>query len=75
MSEYIIQLEDRSFMCTICEKTAPHKGNLKKHMESMHFQSDYKESCEYCGKLFKNKNSLQNHISLTHKDRTQKRLM
>ena len=42
------------------------KGNLKKHIESMHMTPDAQE-CPQCGKQFKNKNTLQNHISLVHR--------
>ena len=71
------------FMCLVCNKIGTQKvnillivsmiliecvlkGNLKKHIESMHMTPDAQE-CPQCGKQFKNKNTLQNHISLVHR--------
>jgi len=67
-NEMIAQLEgNEGFICLVCNKTASKKGNLKKHIESMHILVDV-QTCRYCGKQLKNKNSLQNHISLIHRD-------
>ena len=80
----IAQLEGNSgFMCLVCNKIGTQKvnickmllrtkvkvfkGNLKKHIESMHMTVDAQE-CPHCGKQFKNKNTLQNHVSLVHRE-------
>jgi len=61
------QLEDGSgFMCILCNKIAIIKGNMKTHIESMHL-TEAPLPCNICGKLFKNKNTLSNHFSLTHR--------
>jgi len=54
------------FMCLVCQKVVLHKGNLKKHIVSMHMGENPQE-CTICGKLFKNLNSLQNHTSIHHR--------
>ena len=40
--------------------------NLKKHIQCMH-TDDKPQSCSFCGKQFKNRNTLQNHVSLNHR--------
>ena len=54
------------FMCLVCRKVVLKKGNLKKHILSMH-TGEQSQDCPACGKQFKNANSLQNHISLQHR--------
>ena len=61
------KLEDGAgYLCLVCHKIVVQKGNLKKHVESMHMGNEPRE-CSICGKSFKNLNSLQNHMSLTHR--------
>lgn len=55
------------FICLVCNKISSVKGNLKKHVESMHIK-EVPVDCKFCRKPFKNKNSLQNHVSLNHRD-------
>jgi len=67
----VAQLEGGDgFMCLICSKVSSTKGNLKKHVESMHTE-DQPQNCKFCGKKFKNKNTLQNHVSLHHRNHHQ----
>ena len=54
------------FMCLVCQRVVLHKGNLKKHIVSMHIGESPQE-CTICGKSFKNLNSLQNHTSIHHR--------
>ena len=42
------------------------QGNMRKHLEGVHIV-DLPLPCQLCGKVFKNKNTLSNHISLTHR--------
>jgi len=65
-SSLMAPLNDGGFICLVCQKEASTKGNLKKHIESMHMEED-PVACNVCGKIFKNRNTLQNHISLTHR--------
>jgi len=63
----ISKLEDGAgYLCLVCHKVVVQKGNLKKHISSMHI-GDQPRDCNFCGKRFKNMNSLQNHISLSHR--------
>ena len=60
-------MEDGSgFMCLLCNKVAIRKGDMKMHVETQHLDAGPHE-CQHCGKQFKNKNTLKNHISLTHR--------
>jgi len=61
------KLEDGTgHMCLICNKVSAMKYNLKKHIENMHLQEE-PQDCALCGRRFKNKNTLQNHMSLSHR--------
>ena len=63
----IERLEDGpGFQCIACKKVVMTKGNLKKHIISMHFGED-PQDCHICGKQLRNLNSLQNHISIQHR--------
>jgi len=53
-------------MCLICNKVSTMKYNLKKHIETIHLQEE-PQDCTLCGRKFKNKNTLQNHMSLSHR--------
>jgi len=64
--ESLISKHDSGFMCLLCQKVCAAKGNMKKHIESVHIQEE-PQQCGFCEKKFKNKNSLQNHISLSHR--------
>ena len=54
-----------AWRCLLCGKDFPIKSNGKRHVQTMHFEAPTYE-CEVCGKVLKNKNSYQNHISVTH---------
>jgi len=67
VASLIAQLDDgKGFMCLVCNKVSSQKTNLKKHIQCMHTE-DQPRNCSYCGKQFKNRNTLQNHISLHHR--------
>ena len=67
METMISKLDDGGgFMCLACEKVVAHKGNLKKHIISMHL-GDTPHDCHICGRKFKNLNSVQNHVSINHR--------
>jgi len=54
------------FVCLICGRVSARKDNIKKHIESVHIEDEPKQ-CGFCEKKFKNKNSLQNHVSVIHR--------
>ena len=47
----------------VCDRE---QGNMRKHLEAMHIV-DRPLPCSLCGRLFKNKNTLSNHVSLSHR--------
>ena len=67
LESMIAKMDDGvGFVCLVCQKVVLHKGNLKKHIVSMHIGESPQE-CQLCGKSFKNLNSLQNHTSIHHR--------
>ena len=54
-----------SWRCLVCGKDFPNKGNGKRHVETMHFETPT-YSCDICGNVLKNKNSYQNHLNIVH---------
>ena len=67
LESMIAKMDDGvAFVCLVCQKVVLHKGNLKKHIVSMHIGESPQE-CPLCGKSFKNLNSLQNHTSIHHR--------
>ena len=69
LQEMILEIEDDSgkvvWRCVACGKNFPSKGNIRRHVEQIHFEAPAYE-CELCGKVLKNKNVYQNHLNLTH---------
>jgi len=65
-AESLMSKHETGYMCLICHRVSAAKGNMKKHIESVHIQ-DEPQQCGFCERKFKNKNSLQNHISLSHR--------
>lgn len=80
-AESLMSKHETGYMCLICNRVSAAKvrnedvltyfmsllqGNMKKHIESVHMQ-DEPQQCGFCERKFKNKNSLQNHISLSHR--------
>merc|ERR1712059_124484 len=56
------------YSCTLCGKEALQKGNILKHVESVHFPNSFTYQCKHCEKTFNAKNSLYAHISRTHRN-------
>jgi len=54
--------------CKICGKTGNDRGNLRKHVENIHFPGSFVYYCKFCGKSFNAKNNMYFHISKTHRD-------
>ncbi|CAK9820699.1 Zinc finger protein 26 [Anthophora plagiata] len=55
------------FYCSQCEYKNKNKYELKVHVARKH-TDDFKFSCETCGKKFKVKGDLTNHIRFSHKE-------
>jgi len=54
------------YTCGRCGKTCNKKDHLKRHIISKHMSTPAVE-CQFCGKQYKNQNSLQVHISQSHR--------
>ena len=57
----------KSHKCTVCGKTSNDRGNLRKHVESIHFKNSFVYNCAVCGKSFNAKNNLYVHMSNEHR--------
>lgn len=65
--EYFSQNTEKhngSVRCLICGKVTIMVGNMKQHFEVHHFQREF--SCDFCGKVFKTRNSLCVHKRSKH---------
>ena len=56
----------KKFSCVFCEKSFDTKGNLKKHMISVHESSSKHHDCEFCDKSFHLQGDLKQHIRIFH---------
>jgi len=56
-----------SYVCASCGKTTSQRTDLMKHIISKHVVAQA-VSCQFCGKKYKNQNSLQVHISQNHRE-------
>jgi len=61
----------KAHKCTICGKVGKDRGNLRKHVENIHFPGSFEYLCKFCGKSFNAKNNMYFHISTTHRDQQQ----
>ena len=43
------------FYCTICEKTAATRRDVRNHVESIHYPNAFVYDCQFCGKTLKTK--------------------
>ena len=62
------KIDGGRWQCNICLKITVHGGNMKQHFVTHHFQTEVDCPCTYCGRIFKNKNSLASHMSQNHKE-------
>ena len=63
--EYIVRHPEagpKAHKCTICGKIGNDRGNLRKHVESLHFPGSFRYSCKYCQDEFDTKTKLNNHV-------------
>ncbi|XP_005189139.3 transcription factor grauzone [Musca domestica] len=60
------QIQDKTFICDICQKGFSKKAGLKAH-KLIHLSDEEKKfSCDQCGKLFGNNNLLAYHVGVVH---------
>ena len=64
MNSYLVYGE-AGWQCGACGFTG-NKSNIKQHIEARHMDNT-NVTCELCGRVYKTKNSLQNHMTLKHK--------
>ena len=61
------RLETGGYSCNVCGKIElKFTSNMRKHIESMHV-TGVAHPCGHCGKSYRSRNSLSNHISVNHK--------
>ena len=59
--ELVVQEPDRSFRCTVCNRTMSHKGSMRRHLETHLTGLSY--DCPTCEKTFRSSNALATHKS------------
>jgi len=67
--EYIVKDASsgpKAHKCTLCGKVGNDRGNLRKHVENIHFPGSFSYNCKYCTESFTTRNNLNMHISKTH---------
>jgi len=69
ISEIIVQVDPYNkkspWNCLLCGKEFQCKGNGRRHVETMHYETP-SLTCTICGNILKNKNSYQNHMTIVH---------
>ena len=55
----LVLKEDKLFRCTVCNKTMPHRTNMKKHLET--HLSGLSYECPLCGKTYRTEKALLDH--------------
>ena len=68
--EYIVKDPEsgpKMHKCTICGKQGSDRGNLRKHVENIHFPGLLVYTCKHCGLTFDKRNSLYKHTNSAHK--------
>ena len=61
-----IKKESGLFVCTLCGKSSSQRGNLRKHVEGVHFPGQFVYECQTCGKKFNGMNSFSVHKYTVH---------
>ena len=55
------------YYCTICNKPFAKKGQLRNHLQSIHFPDSFSYACSYCTAVFNTRNKLYIHKHALHK--------
>ena len=65
--QYIVQSSgSKQWECTVCGKEGNDRGNLRKHVENIHFPGTFSYSCKYCCETLSSRTALNHHITLKH---------
>ena len=54
-------------MCSLCGKQFSHKSGFKRHFIDLHYTPGVRYFCPACKRIYKNRNSMVKHVSVTHK--------
>eukprot|EP00092_Neocalanus_flemingeri_P013560 GFUD01014623.1.p1 GENE.GFUD01014623.1~~GFUD01014623.1.p1 ORF type:complete len:363 (-),score=97.22 GFUD01014623.1:116-1204(-) len=65
--EFVVKL-DSGYSCTICQKQFGTKRDGRNHCESLHFPTSFAYNCNFCGKSYNSKNTLNVHQTRHHKE-------
>lgn len=60
--KHFINKIDKTFHCQLCDHNSKDKSNLVRHLKRRHTMPTH-ELCPHCGKTYKNKECLYNHMS------------
>jgi len=66
--EYIVKDGPQSHRCTVCGKVGKDRGNLRKHVENIHFPGSFTYTCKYCQQTFTSRTHLNHHVTSLHKN-------
>jgi len=66
--EYIVKDGPQMHRCTVCGKVGKDRGNLRKHVENIHFPGSFTYSCKYCQETFTSRTHLNHHVTNLHKN-------
>ena len=66
--EYIVKDGPQIHRCTVCGKISKDRGNLRKHVENIHFPGSFTYSCKYCQETFTSRTHLNHHVTNVHKN-------
>jgi len=66
--EYIVKDGPQMHRCTVCGKVGRDRGNLRKHVENIHFPGSFTYSCKYCQETFTSRTHLNHHVTNLHKN-------
>ena len=54
-------------ICILCGKSSTDRGNMRKHVENIHFPGTFTYPCNVCNKVFNTRNNLNHHKSKYHR--------
>ena len=69
VDQHLVRDEDGSWRCLLCGKSVNGRSSrqqLRNHVEGRHLEG-ISIPCNLCGKTFRSRNSLKNHLSIYHK--------